>query len=133
MKSQVRGGRGETGAGELAFSSFGIWISGDAIAAEMGGGSLDTLPLPREIDALRHRGEIVQAMHHDGDPRRFESPAQEAQPDADAEDLAEEIPVILQMQRGPCRRRQQDSADRPEHRLRPAAIEKAAREQLLGN
>src|ERR1700757_196956 len=81
MKSQVRGGRTETG--ERTFSGSGM---------------------TRQQHRLHDRTEIVQAVQHDGEPGRVAAVADVAEPEADAEHLAEEEPVVLQMQPGPDQR-----------------------------
>ena len=87
--------------------------------------------MPGQHDGLHHRGQIVEAVHEYRQPGRIEAIAEIAEQQPDRKHLAEEEPVILQMQRRPHQRRQQDGAGDPEKRFRPAAIEKAAREQFL--
>src|SRR6516165_7983077 len=63
-----------------------------------------------EPDCLQHRTQIVEAVDHNRQPGRVTAIAQIAEPKADAEDLAEEEPVVLQVQTGPHKRRQQNCA-----------------------
>ena len=53
----------------------------------------------RQPHRLHHRRQIVQPVQHDGQPGRLAAIAHIAEPEADAEDLAEEEPVVLQVQR----------------------------------
>src|SRR6267378_3974829 len=89
------------------------------------------LPVPGEPHGLQRRGEVIEAVQNGGQPGRIAAIAEIAEQQSDRKHFAEEEPVILQMQRRPHQRRQQDGAGGPEKRFRPAAVEKAAREQFL--
>src|SRR6516225_6578024 len=103
-------------------------LTGSRICAEA-----DAQPsgLPGKPNRLQYRPKIVEAVYHDRQPGRIEAIAQITEPKPDAKHLAEEEPIVLQMQPGPHQGRQQDRAGSLEHRLRPAAVEKAACEQLF--
>src|ERR1700732_335007 len=95
------------------------------------GNRAEILRRPRQPHGLYYRGGIVEAVHEDRQPGRVEAIAEITEQKPDREHFAEEEPVILQMQRRPYQRRQQDGAGGSEKGLPPAAVEKAAREQVL--
>ena len=61
-------------------------------------------------EGLNRRGQIVDAVQDDRQPGRVGAITQIAQQHADRKHLAEEEPVVLQVQRGPGQRRQEDGA-----------------------
>ncbi len=85
----------------------------------------------RKPKGLNCRGQVIDAVQDDRQPGRVGAVAQISQQHADRKHLAEKEPVVLQMQRGPGQRRQQDGAGDAELRFRPAAVEKPARKDLL--
>src|SRR3954468_12719605 len=83
----------------------------------------------RQPHGLQRGGQVVEAVQDDGQPGRMAEIAQVSEPQTEAEHFEEEVPVILQVQRGSDQRRQHDRAGHPQARIRPAAKQKAAREQ----
>ena len=70
----------------------------------------DVLAGTGEPEGLYRRGQIVDAVQDDRQPGGAGAIAEIAEQQADGKHLAEKEPVILQMQRGPGQRRQEDRA-----------------------
>src|SRR5215471_16594964 len=87
-----------------------------------GGDRFDRLTWAGEPNGLQHRTKIVETVDHNRQPGRVGTIADVAEPQADAKYLAEEEPVVLQMQPGPHQRREDDRTRHLRKALGPSAV-----------
>src|SRR5438045_6800370 len=96
MKSHVLGTRAATETGRLL--SFESSITLVTTSRREWSELLPHRQSARQPERLNRRGQIVDAVQGDGEPGRVGAVAQIAQQQAEREHLAEEEPVVLQMQ-----------------------------------